>query len=264
MNKKIYIHFWLILFICLPLTIKGQAQSSISLEERMELEKKFSGLKTFYIDNDGTVVYSYGDNATAEPVPEKTKQDRVKVTVNINEEGEYVVTKEQPNYTLAEEDTRLYSIPENIQIKDDFEINEPEKTNTSSDTTGTSLGNNTDNNRANTRQKTLKRREPSKTAEETALELDDLISEYKRMQELSKRRNNSLSSRLSGGVDNNLRRDYSHILDSENTDEKDEGSEPTYYINGVEASIDEFNKLKEGDIRLKERRRNGDWWVQTK
>lgn len=274
MNRKIYKRLWLILLICLPLTIKGQAQSSISIEERMELEKKFSKLKTFYIDDDGTVVYNYESDETTkeEEVPSKAKQDRVKVTVNINEDGEYVVTKEQPNYSLTEQDTQLESIPENIQIKDTFENNRLEKEvetakEVVSDTnkiSGEALE--SDSVTTTSKRKILKRKEPTKTLEETALELEDLIAEYKRIQDQSKRRNNSLSSRLSGGVDNSIRKDYSHNLSDLDggTEVNEEEIEPAYYINGVEVDASEFKKLKDENIRLKERRRNGDWWVQTK
>lgn len=263
MHKIIYF----ILLICFPSIVLSQTQTSISAGERLELEKKFQALKTYYIDDDGTVVYRYSDNASEEEAqqPAQKAPSRVKVKVQVDEEGSYVVTTEQPDYTISENDSKLHSIPENIQLKDDLEKKEIEKEHQKLKSSRV---------QKETSARKASRRESSyKSLEEAAMDLDDLINEYKRMQnQAQNKRGNSLSKKLSGGVDSSIRRDYSkEFADDDDGVEEDHsyGSEPTYYINGVQVEAEEYKKLKPEDIRHKERRAskanpNGEWWVQTK
>jgi len=278
MKTMIYKILYLILFIYLPLAITAQTETVISSEEKRDLEKKFQGLKTFYIDSDGTVVYRYNETSTTEPEQAATdnKQNRVKVKVNINEDGEYVVTTEQPDYTFSDSESELHSIPENIQIKDDFEKKKTEKIDKEVYLESLEDFDTDDNDQIIDipKRKALSKKEPTyKTLEEAALALEDLISQYKQQQSQSRNRGgSSLSKKASGGVDSSIRREYTQNFPDEDTPEYEEvsnGSEPTYYINGVKADAQEYNKLKPEDIRRKERRAsktnpNGEWWVQTR
>lgn len=278
MKAIIYKVFYLFLLIYLPNTISAQSQTVISAEDRRELEKKFQELKTFYIDDDGTVVYRYNGTASTqqeEQIPEKSTKSRVKIKVNIDEDGEYVITTEQPDYTFSKSESELQSIPENIQIKDDLEKQKTDDSSKADEAKSNIDLTNTNRNAEDLLDKKNSSRRESryKSLEEAALDLEDLINEYKRAQGQNRRANNSLSRKLSGGVDSSIRKDYTQTLMDENAIYEEEsesyGDEPTYYVNGVKVEVSEYKKLKPEDIRTKERRAskvnpNGEWWVQTR
>ena len=272
----------LLLFICFSTIIKSQ--TSITSEERQKLEERFKDLKTFQIGNDGTVIYNYGDtiNSSTLTTPQSTKDQsaRVKVKVSINEDGEYVITTEEPDYVLPKNEPVHYPIQEksNISVEDDdtqyhFEERFEEKKEVAPKPVSSKEVKTTERKSSKYKVQTYKNLDAAIGA------VDDLLEQLKRQKEQEYGRNkNSLSRRASGGVDGSLRKNsYNFSAEDEQSDEITESAtsvestevNPTYYVNGVEVTPEEYKKLKAKDILKRERRRsksnpNGEWWVETR
>lgn len=292
------------LFLTVSFEIKLQAQNNvISESERRELEERFKKLKTFYIADDGTVVYNISVNETqdesqnnditkTETTPAKQKPARIKVKVNVNEEGEYVVKTEEPDYTLNEVQ-ELDPVHESVIYSANTEEEESE-TPTVNRATGAEvmsefgLSPSKENPQpqvkkaeASATKRTVKKQEPNlKSLEEATLVVEDILEALRKEQSQNNiRRKNSIQGRLSGGV-NAVRQgrntynfteysdNESRVDDDVTASEEDSGT-PTYYINGVKSDESEYKKLKSKDILKRQRRvsrsnPHGEWWVETR
>lgn len=290
MNKKTLVIYCLLLVV--GFGIKLQAQSNvISEEERRELEERFKKLKTFYIADDGTVVYNpvveEAQNGTSETneVFVKKQPARVKVKVNVNEDGEYVVKTEEPDYTLNERE-ELYPVHESVVYSVSAEADEADVPAVVNRATGAEITSSSSKVKPQVRKeestpskRTVKKQEPNlKSLEEAVLVVEDILETLRKEQSLNNtKRKNSIQGRLSGGV-NSVRQskntydlsEYTSEINSEDdTVTEEESDSPTYYINGVRSDESEYKKLKSKDILKRQRKvsktnPHGEWWVETR
>ncbi|MFR9165539.1 MAG: hypothetical protein ACLVKO_04625 [Dysgonomonas sp.] len=266
--SNLYRIFCVLFFICFCFTIQAQ-NKGISLEERRSLEEKFKDLKTYAIDDDGTVIFYYqgvenNDNFVT-ATEESTVKPTVKVRVSVNDSGEYVVTKEEQN--------ELQNIP--IQEKPQKETHSYPFMESNNSDKKSSI--HESNKNVTAKADVFGRREPTyKTLEEAALAVDNLLDELRKQQNNTSSKK-GLSQKLSRGVDGSLRKNsydlkdediYSVTDDNKLSDSNSKyDTEPIYYINGVKSTTEEFKKLKPDEILRKERKRgnnsSGEWWVET-
>lgn len=297
MNTRIIIIFALLSLI--GLRAVSIAQNVISDEERRQLEERFKELKTFYIADDGTVVFNHtaaeeseDGQATQAQQQGASKQQpaRVKVKVNVNEDGEYVVTTEkEEDYSYIENESELYPVHESVLYTE-----EEKQDNNQSAVVGFATGEEimressrsekSVNASAKNEEKTTKVRAPKKnepnlkSIEEATMVVEDILESLRKQQKQlnSQGRRGSMSDKIAGGVSSVRRDKYTHDLGymqedtTENNDVVEEGDGvPTYYINGVKSEEAEFKKLKTRDILKKERKisksnPHGEWWVETR
>jgi hypothetical protein len=278
-----------IAFVCVQPCIAAQKpdHKGISAEEKRELEKRFQGLNTFYIDDDGAVVYLQKE-AVADSISKPSPQAaatvphvKTKIKVYINEWGEYVVSTEETaneQYDGQKIPTEGGDTAAKVQRETlatgnaDASVQHVVQPASSSDETSVIQ-----------KPKPSKKNDPEKmTSSYKSLEIamadiDQLIEELKKPQ--NQRSSNGkipLSQRASSGVDGSLRGQTYEFSDYEDEqqepavseEETDANSDPTYYINGVVATKKEVNKLKSSNILKKEIKTskinpNGEWWIVT-
>ncbi|NDW18981.1 hypothetical protein D0T53_08665 [Dysgonomonas sp. 216] len=247
--------------VCFPFSINGQ--SSISEKDKKELEERFSSLKTFYIDDDGAVVFYTDQDQPKENDPEQTKKEekaatpRLKVKVTQDENGEYIVTSNE-----GEIEHTAKSIPIKREVASEESTQSEADTATQNETSG--------NNKSEKTSSGL----TYKTLEEARLAVEAKMEELKKQYSQRSPKTNSFGNRISNGVDGSLRNNSITIKQSRNkqsdTDLMAEyGNEPTYYINGNVSDAEVVRKLKQKDIIKKELKRssknpNGEIWIEVR
>ena len=287
-HKRIKMTRLIVCFIavCFSFSLLAQdfAQRGITANEKKALEEQFQDLKTFYIADDGTVVFQQNieennvEKRIVDTENNTTSAPRIKIKVAVNEFGEYTVTEEESvieevegrglptEASYEERDTNIPNTP--IMLKENNEpikqvIDQPVAISEKHEEVITT--NNTG------KKEVFKKRVSSyKSLEEAALDVDQLLEKYKRQQEQSKK-GSSLSQKISGGVNGSLRnRNFdSFESDDEEITEEPESNNPTYYINGVISTKKDVDKLKTRDILKKVVKRsstnpNGEWWIETR
>ncbi|MDR1811120.1 MAG: hypothetical protein LBR34_12110 [Prevotella sp.] len=300
MGKTITISFCLAIaaFVCVQPCLSAQkpARKGISAEEKRELEKRFQGLNTFYIDDDGAVVYLQKEaviDSIADPAAKTAAvpYTKTKIKVYINEWGEYVVSTEE----TANERYDGEEIP--TEGGQPVEINEPATVHSESLAAGNTRAKVQKNKKSDassfTETADAQKPKPSKKSsapktqststsynslEMAMADVDQLLEELKKQQnQKSSKGRIPLSQRASSGVDGSLRGQTYELDDyeeqsqpaySEYDEEADSNSDPTYYIDGVVATKKEVSKLKTSDILKKEIKisktnPNGEWWIVT-
>lgn len=238
----------------------------------------------------------------------KKDQGRVKVKVSVDASGDYVVSKEEPEIVLThpsiikdeepeeivvetpiifeavkvEEPKTVHPEPESpkpVTAKAEVQTTKSEPKSASKSTTVSSKAaavESTTSGSKKTRD-VFKRKESSyKTLEEAAMAVDDLLEQLKKERENEKNatRRNSLSNRMSGGIDGSLRQnsDNGYYVEKKSDNVDDNiltSTEPTYYINGIRATAEAYKLLETKDILRKERRvsdanPHGEWWIETR
>ncbi len=288
------------LFLTVSFGVKLQAQNNVISEgERRELEERFKKLKTFYIADDGTVVYNLSANETQndslnnnttkqETTPVKKEPTRVKVKVDVNEDGEYVVKTEEPDYTLNEAQ-ELDPVHESIIYSastEEIETETPVVNRATGAEVMSEFGLSPSKGKSQVKKgetpstkRIVKKQEPNlKSLEEATLVVEDILETLRKEQSQNNiKRKNSIQGRLSGGV-NSVKQgrntyDLTEYSDESKTDDiADVGEDydtPTYYINGVKSDETEYKKLKSKDIHKRQRKvsrsnPHGEWWVETR
>lgn len=134
MNKITRKILFIVLAVCLPTLLIGQTLQTegINSEEKKRLEEKFKALKTFYIDDDGVVVYyPAGTTPTHSNNQKQTKaadpMSDVTVKVSLNDEGEYVVSSNSQEFNQALSSTPVTEpSKETVTTENTFSFPEPE------------------------------------------------------------------------------------------------------------------------------------------
>lgn len=298
MNKAIFIIISVYL-TSFPLFLSAQETQTrnISEDEKRTLEKKFEKLKTFYIADDGTVVFQQkSDSIVDKPEENIVTPAKVKVKVSVDEFGDYVVTSEETSTEYLDDTWTTpteadFSTPtkdvkkEEVAVTQGDSVIEDNVVNDEAPVAISSTEEHEENiiidEEDNTPKKEVFKKKTSsyKSLEEAALAVDQLLEELKKQQTQQGKSKSkmSLSQKMSGGVDGSLRnksydlKDYDDEGDSNvsEDEEADDTGEPTYYINGEPATKQEVQKLKSGDVLKKVIKRsktnpNGEWWIETK
>jgi len=266
-----------IFVICFPFVMKGQGV--ISSEEKRQLEEQFKSLKTFYIDDDGAVVY-YTEPVDSALIEENKPTPRVKVKVSVDNDGNYVVSSNEDEV----DETALTSKPKTeiqttINKETPKNVSPVKKDSPSASSTVADILPIDTTTVVRAKKGAAKSESIYPTLEAAIMAVEEKMEELKKQYSQGgkgSKGSSSLSSKLSrGSVDGSLRSGSSKLNINETTEasaneeEHDYGDEPTYYINGEVADKSEVRKLKQRDIVKKEMRRstknpNGEIWIELR
>lgn len=260
-----------IVFVVLfPFILQGQ--TAITSREKRQLEEKFKALKTFYIDDDGTVVYyekgTSIDTVVVEP-DAVAPVPRVKVKVSVNESGEFEVTSNEDEVEEAKQIAVTAGLLRRPVSTDTIKTQEIEAVVEEAVVEESLPQNTTPEPKRDSKNKSV-----YPTIEAAKMAVDEKIEELRRQfqQNGKTTRGNSFSEKISGRVDGSLRRNtyrFNEGNDENTADLEDEfNGLPTYYINGERVEKVEADKLKERSILKKEMKRstknpNGEIWIET-
>lgn len=283
----------------------GQNQSGtysnntkISDTERKRLENEFKALGSFYIDDSGVVVYQTTKNTNL--IQDKdsitTEHDVPAIDTQTNEVKEESISPVKikntginsptpPNTFFYKKNLKIneissntdnsipISLPEEKEIVKEQEIIEVKK-----DTPSTEEENSKKKKGSVLNQK---RTSQYKSMEEAALAVEALLKELKKEETKASSSGNSMSSKLSRGVNKDLRKTSNarnnYSIPGQNqtnttTDNSSFGVEPSYFINGQQVEKVEVSKLRKSDIIRREIRvrntvtgnPNGEVWYEVK
>ena len=295
MDKVVRKIAFFVLAICLPASVLAQSTQTdgISADEKKRLEERFKALKTYYIDDDGTVVYIPDKNNKSSNTKTVTGADTLADATTKANENESEASTQNNSFNaligasepILEEDV-LRSNPEPEEVRPVFTrpventvveekiddlFSEPVITKSKAETAVSVAKEKTGEENAIARGPKKATEVKYKTIEEASMAVDATLEMLKKQQTQSQmdEKKASLSRMITGGGGSVLRKTNSSykLLDeipdnaiSNLTPEKenttDYGDEPTYYINGVKVDRTEVEKLKQKDIIRKERKRS--------